>query len=217
MQGREEQLAMIEAWLANNPGETLTSLARRANLATTTLTRWVNQPTYGDQALKGNTFRRIAQAMGEPTSGFADSLPDQTAIEGATAPLYSILRAVHTAANPLGPASGVRRPLNPRLLPNPGAQHILLDMQSKAMEPTVPHGSLVAVEVSKASEKVTSGLYLIVFEQRIDLRRLEVDFDQIHISADRPGYQDHRVPLVDTARLQVLGRAVSLMIERSLL
>lgn len=233
MTSREKQLAMVNKWLAQNPGESLTSLARRAGLATTTLTRWANNPAHPQQILKSDTFNRIVAVMYgppqkhtpvDPAPNFDQTLakvspqpyfsgPSDTqafiAQPQTSAPVYQIPRPIAAPTTPLGQPANQYRAVEvaPGVLKNPKGKYIWVDVQSNAMEPSIPQGAFVLVELDVTAQS-GSGIYLVAFEELIDLRRLDVDFENIVISADQPGYSKRSISANDTNRLKVLGRAI---------
>lgn len=219
MMRREQQIARVQRWLDDNPGESLTSLARHTGLAATTLTRWFNNPTARNQVLKTNTFDKVLAVIEETEPTYlADSVSEQAPLVTThpTAPVYRIPRPVNSLANPLGAAHGPVRALDPATFRNAQGEHILVQVESQAMDPTIPQGSLVTVELC-GDEAPNSGIYLIAFDGTVDLRRLDVDFDQILISADRPGYSEHSIRTVDPARLKIIGQAIWVATGRALI
>jgi len=89
----------------------------------------------------------------------------------------------------------------------------IIRLNSDNMEPSVPSGSLILYD-SSLMEYTGDGLYLVQFDNRISLKRLQkTSADSYLLKSENPRYQDIRCP---TDEVIILGRAINSLISRPL-
>ena len=89
----------------------------------------------------------------------------------------------------------------------------MIRLNSDAMEPTVPSGSLIIYD-SCVLEFSGDGLYILRYDDQIMLKRLQMTSpDHFLLKSENPRYQDIRC---DASEVEVLGRAINCLASRPL-
>lgn len=83
----------------------------------------------------------------------------------------------------------------------------LIRVSGDSMEPTLYSGDLVLVDHNRTQVEAAGGIYAMVLDQEILIKRLEVDFQtkRLHIISDNPRY---RTQEVDPAQVVVNGKVL---------
>jgi len=89
----------------------------------------------------------------------------------------------------------------------------MLKINTDSMDPLIPNGSIVMYD-SSVQEYICDGLYVIIYDNQLMLRRLQSAPDNIYIvKSENPRYQDSRA---EENEVEILGRAVTCLNTRTL-
>ena len=89
----------------------------------------------------------------------------------------------------------------------------MLRISTDSMEPLIPNGSIVMYDAG-VQEYICDGLYVILFDNQLMLRRLQSTQNNKYIvKSENPRYQDFQA---EAYEIEILGRAVTNLISRSL-
>ena len=205
----------VRRWLnivLHTTGLSASELARKAQLSTTTLTRFMNSEEH-QFTLSGKTISKIADATGIPFDGDSPLQPAPTAEDDeiTAVPIFDIRASAGAGALVEDGEPTAWQPYRTqelsRLTRARTNDLAVIQVAGDSMWETLHDGDKVLVDRS-INRIVKDGIYVIAFEEELLVKRCQRNLEDgsVLVSSDNKAYQAFAVTKAD--RLNVIGRVI---------